>query len=136
MSGAVTSIREMDQRYVANTYRRFPVEIVRGSGSVVWDADGKRYIDMGFYIGIGGMITFPDVKKILRTVKEIPLEKILLETDCPYLAPVPNRGKRNDSRNIPFIAAKIAELKGISVEEVAKVTTENVSRLFGIKIKS
>ena len=91
---------------------------------------------MGFYIGIGGMITFPDVKKILRTVKEIPLEKILLETDCPYLAPVPNRGKRNDSRNIPFIAAKIAELKGISVEEVAKVTTENVSRLFGIKIKS
>ena len=95
----------------------------------------ERYIDMGFYIGIGGMITFPDVKKILRTVKEIPLEKILLETDCPYLAPVPNRGKRNDSRNIPFIAAKIAELKGISVEEVAKVTTENVSRLFGIKIK-
>ena len=96
----------------------------------------ERYIDMGFYIGIGGMITFPDVKKILRTVKEIPLEKILLETDCPYLAPIPNRGKRNDSRNIPFIAAKIAELKGISVEEVAKVTTENVSRLFGIKIKS
>ena len=94
----------------------------------------ERYIEMGFYIGIGGMITFPDVKKILRTVKEIPLERILLETDCPYLAPVPNRGKRNDSRNIPYIAQKIAELKEISVEEVAKVTTENVRRLFGIRI--
>ena len=94
----------------------------------------REYVDMGFYLGIGGMVTFPDVKKILRTVKEIPLERLLLETDCPYLAPVPNRGKRNDSRNIPYVAAKIAELKGISVEEVAKATTENMERLFGIPL--
>ena len=93
----------------------------------------ERYVEMGFYLGIGGMITFPDVKKILRTVKEIPLDYLLLETDSPYLAPVPNRGQRNDSRNIPFVAAKIAELKGISVEEVMSATTANAKRLFGIK---
>ena len=95
----------------------------------------KEYVDMGFYLGIGGMITFPDVKKILRTVKKIPLDRLLLETDCPYLAPVPNRGKRNDSRNIPYVAAKIAELKGISIEEVAAQTTKNMETLFGVKIK-
>ena len=95
----------------------------------------KEYVEMGFYLGIGGMLTFPDVKKILRTVREIPLERLLLETDSPYLAPVPNRGKRNDSRNIPFVAAKIAELKGISIEEVARQTTKNLENLFGVKVK-
>ena len=79
------------------------------------------------------MLTFPDVKKILRTVKEIPLQYLLLETDSPYLAPVPNRGQRNDSRNIPYVAAKIAELKGISPEEVMETTTANAKRLFGIR---
>jgi len=93
----------------------------------------QRFVDLGFYLGIGGMVTFPDVKKILRTVKEIPLEHLLLETDCPYLAPVPKRGERNDSGNIPYIINKIAELKEITPEEVAKVTTENAKRLFGIK---
>ncbi|MBO6158896.1 MAG: TatD family hydrolase [Firmicutes bacterium] len=95
----------------------------------------EKYVDMGFYLGIGGMLTFPDVKKILRTVKEIPLTSLLLETDGPYLAPVPNRGKRNDSRNIPFVAQKIAELKEISVEEVYRVTNANMEKLFGIKVR-
>lgn len=94
----------------------------------------KAYVDMGFYLGIGGMVTFPDVKKILRVVEEIPLEHLLLETDAPYLAPVPNRGQRNDSRNLAYVAQKIAELKGITPEEVARVTSENACRLFQVEL--
>lgn len=90
----------------------------------------ERYIDMGFYIGIGGMITFPDVKKILRTVKEIPLERILLETDCPYLAPVPYRGKRNSSMYLPYVVARIAEIKGVAEEEVISVTESNARNMY------
>ncbi len=89
---------------------------------------------MGFYLGIGGMVTFPDVKKILRVVEGIPLERLLLETDAPYLAPVPKRGERNDSRNLQYVAEKIAQLKGITAEEVARVTTENACRLFQIEL--
>lgn len=94
----------------------------------------KAYVDMGFYLGIGGMLTFPDVKKILRVVEEIPLEHLLLETDAPYLAPVPNRGTRNDSRNLVYVAEKIAELKGITAEEVARVTSQNACRLFQVEL--
>lgn len=94
----------------------------------------RAYVDMGFYLGIGGMLTFPDVKKILRVVEEIPLERLLLETDAPYLAPVPKRGERNDSRNLQYVAQKIAELKGITAEEVAKVTTENACRLLQVEL--
>ena len=94
----------------------------------------KAYVEMGFYLGIGGMLTFPDVKKILRVVEEIPLEHLLLETDAPYLAPVPNRGKRNDSRNLTYVAEKVAELKGITPEEVARVTRENACRLFQVEL--
>ena len=85
---------------------------------------------MGFYIGIGGMVTFPNVKKVIQTVQEIELERIVLETDCPYLAPVPNRGRRNDSRNLPYIAETIAKIKGIPVEDVARITYENAVRVF------
>jgi TatD DNase family protein len=89
---------------------------------------------MGFYLGIGGMLTFPDVKKILRVVEGIPLERLLLETDAPYLAPVPKRGERNDSRNLQYVAEKIAQIKGITAEEVARVTSENACRLFQIEL--
>lgn len=94
----------------------------------------KAYVDMGFYLGIGGMVTFPDVKKILRVVQEMPLERLLLETDAPYLTPVPNRGQRNDSRNLVYVAEKIAALKGITPEEVVRVTTENACRLFQVTL--
>lgn len=94
----------------------------------------RAYVDMGFYLGIGGMVTFPDVKKILRVVEEIPLERLLLETDAPYLAPVPRRGERNDSRNLQYVAEKIAQLKGITAEEVARVTGENACRLFQVEL--
>ena len=90
----------------------------------------QEYIRLGFYIGIGGMVTFPNVKKVIQTVQEIELERIVLETDCPYLAPVPNRGRRNDSRNLPYIAETIAKIKGIPVEDVARITYENAVRVF------
>ena len=93
----------------------------------------EEYVRMGFYLGIGGMVTFPKVKKLIRVVEGIPLEHLLLETDSPYMTPVPNRGKRNDSRQIVHVAAKIAEIKGISVQKVCEVTTQNAKRLFGIK---
>ncbi|MCH5252573.1 MAG: TatD family hydrolase [Lachnospiraceae bacterium] len=93
----------------------------------------KTYIDMGFYIGVGGVLTFKNAKKLKRTVEEIPLEKIVLETDCPYMAPEPNRGKRNDSSYLIYVAEKIGELKGIEPEEVIRITTENARALYRLK---
>ena len=90
------------------------------------------YIKMGFYIGIGGVVTFKNGKKMKEVVQAIPIEKILLETDSPYLAPEPNRGKRNSSLNIPYIAQEIAHLKGLKFEEVVQITNQNAKQLFGI----
>lgn len=90
----------------------------------------QEYIAMGYYIGIGGVITFSNAKKLKEAAAAIPIEKILLETDCPYLAPVPNRGKRNSSLNLPYIAQEIAQIKGINREEVVSITYENAQRLF------
>lgn len=90
----------------------------------------QEFIKMGYYIGVGGVVTFKNAKKLKETVEAIPLERILLETDCPYMAPEPHRGTRNDSSNIPFVIAKIAELKEITAEEVERVTEENAGRLF------
>ncbi len=92
----------------------------------------KEYCRMGFYIGVGGMVTFPKVRKILDTVRELPTERLLIETDSPYLAPVPNRGQRNDSRNLRYIVEKIGEIKGIPPEDVARITMENARNLFGL----
>jgi TatD DNase family protein len=91
-----------------------------------------EYIKMGFYIGVGGVVTFKNGKSLVRTVENIPLESIVIETDCPYLAPVPNRGKRNDSSNLLYTAQKIAELKNITLEEVARVTSINAEKLYDI----
>lgn len=84
-----------------------------------------------WYIGIGGVLTYKKAS-IAETVKQIPLERILLETDSPYLTPVPFRGKRNESSYVPHIAARLAELHGVGIEEVADTTTENANKLFGI----
>lgn len=91
-----------------------------------------QYIEMGFYIGIGGVITYSNAKKTVEVVKNIDLEHILIETDCPYLAPVPNRGKRNDSTNLVYVANKIAEIKGISAAQVCEQTMENAKKLFNL----
>lgn len=94
----------------------------------------EEFIKMGYYIGVGGVVTFKNAKKLKETVQAIPLERILLETDCPYMAPEPYRGKRNDSSYLPLVLAAIAELRGITPEEVERVTEENARRLF-VKVR-
>lgn len=93
----------------------------------------KEYVKLGYYIGIGGVVTFKNGKKMKEVVEAVPIEKILLETDCPYLAPEPNRGKRNSSLNLPYIAQKIAEIKNMSYDEVVEITNRNAKELFRIK---
>ena len=90
----------------------------------------KDYVDMGFLIGVGGVITFSNAKKLVDTVKEVSIDNIVIETDCPYLAPVPNRGKRNDSRNLKFVVDKIAEVLEISQNDVLNVTKNNAKKIF------
>ena len=99
------------------------------SGSVETFRELQKLGD--WYIGIGGVLTYKKAS-IAETVKEIPLERILLETDSPYLTPVPFRGKRNESAYIPHIAARLAEQKGRDIAEIAEVTTENARKLFRI----
>ncbi|MBS4013942.1 MAG: TatD family hydrolase [Bacteroidetes bacterium] len=91
----------------------------------------KKVIERGFYLGIGGVVTYKN-SDMSKVVSEIPLEWLLLETDAPYLPPVPHRGKRNESAYIPIIAEKVAELKGVSLEEVARITTDNAKKVFNL----
>jgi TatD DNase family protein len=90
----------------------------------------KEVIKLGMYIGLNGVVTFKNARKSLEVVKEIPLDRLVLETDCPYLAPEPHRGKRNDSSYIPFIAERIGEVLNISAQELLDITTENARRLY------
>lgn len=90
----------------------------------------REFIKMGYYIGVGGVVTFKNAKKLKETVAEISLDHILLETDCPYMAPEPHRGTRNDSSNLVYVVAEIARIKSIEEEEVICVTNENARRLF------
>ena len=92
----------------------------------------REYLNMGLYLGIGGVVTFANARKLKEVVEYVPLESLLLETDCPYLAPVPFRGKRNSSLNIPYVIEEIARIKHISPEVVEAVTYENARKLFGI----
>jgi len=93
----------------------------------------KEAVEMGFYISIAGPVTFHNAKKVMEVVKEVPLEWLLIETDSPYLAPVPYRGKRNEPAYMVKVAEMIAQIKGLDVEKVARVTTENGKRAFNIK---
>ena len=90
----------------------------------------EEYLKMGYYIGVGGVVTFKNAKKLKEVVKMLPLDRILLETDCPYLAPEPNRGKRNSSLNLPYVAAAIGELKGVDADEVVRVTNQNAKKMY------
>ena len=93
----------------------------------------KEYIKMGVYISIAGPVTFKNARKTYEVAKEIPLEYLLVETDSPYLTPTPYRGKRNESSYVKFVAQKVAEAKGITLEEVARQTTLNAKKLFNIE---
>ncbi|WP_175615505.1 TatD family hydrolase [Piscibacillus halophilus] len=93
----------------------------------------KECLDLGFYISLGGPVTFKNATDPKIVAEEVPLDRLLIETDCPFLAPHPNRGKRNEPAYVKLVAEKIAELKGISLDEVARYTTENAKKVFSIK---
>lgn len=90
----------------------------------------KEYVKLGWHIGLGGVVTFKNAKKAKETAVQTPIERILLETDCPYMAPVPFRGKRNNSAYIDYVAAEIAALKGMTKEDVIAITEQNAKELF------
>lgn len=92
----------------------------------------REIIKLGMYIGLNGVVTFSNARKSLEVVKEIPLDRLVLETDCPYLAPVPFRGKRNDSSLIPHIAEKIGSVLNMDTQELLNITAENGKRLYNI----
>ena len=92
----------------------------------------KEIIKLGMYIGLNGVVTFKNARKSLEVVREIPIERLVLETDCPYLAPVPNRGKRNDSSLIPDIAEKIGEVLEIDAQEILNITNKNARALYNL----
>ena len=90
----------------------------------------RDYLNMGFFLGIGGVLTFKNARKLVEVVEYAPMSQLVLETDCPYLAPEPHRRERNDSRFLPLVVKKLAEIKGISEEEVIRITEENAFRLY------
>ncbi|SFU62525.1 TatD family hydrolase [Butyrivibrio sp. INlla21] len=94
----------------------------------------KECLDMGFYIGVGGVVTFKNGKKLREVVEITPIEKILLETDCPYLAPEPYRGKRNSSLYLPYVVEEIAKIKNISAEEVIRITENNAKTMYNLHL--
>lgn len=93
-------------------------------------AAARTIVDLGFYLGIGGVLTYKN-SGLADAIRDVPLEWLVLETDAPYLAPVPFRGKRNESSYLRYIVEKLAEVKGLPIEEVARVTTENAQKIFG-----
>ena len=92
----------------------------------------REVLKLGFYLSVGGTLTFKNAAKLPEVVKEVPFERLLLETDSPYLTPAPYRGRRNEPLHVRLVAEKVAELRGLSVEEVARQTTANTYRCFGI----
>ncbi len=94
----------------------------------------KTLLDMDFYFGVGGVLTFKNARKLVEAVEYIPMDRIVIETDCPYLAPVPNRGKRNNSMNLVHVVKALAQIKGMSEDEIKQVTWENACALYRMKV--
>lgn len=97
-------------------------------------ATAKAALDLGFYISLSGIVSFANAKELREVAKQLPLDRLLIETDSPYLAPVPYRGKKNEPRYLPAVAKAVAEVKGIAIEEVAAITTRNFGQLFGVSV--
>ena len=93
----------------------------------------REFLNMDFYLGIGGVLTFKNAKKLKEVAEYTPLDRIVLETDCPYMAPTPNRGKRNSSLNLPYVVEELARIKGLTVEEIEQATFENGKNLYRLK---
>ena len=93
----------------------------------------ERFVKLGMYVGVGGVVTFKNARKLKEVVERIPIERIVLETDCPYMAPVPKRGTRNDPRNLPYVVEEIAALRQMDPAEVIRITTENAKRVYRIE---
>lgn len=113
-------------------------EYAKGLGGIIHCYSGSKemaveYVKRGFHIGVGGVVTFKNGKKLKQVVETIPLESIVLETDCPYLAPEPYRGKRNNSSYIRYVAEEIARLKGITLDKVLNQTEINARKVYGLK---
>jgi TatD DNase family protein len=111
----------------ASPHRRGVIHAFPGDVSLAF-----QYIQMGFYLGIGGVLTYDKTGRLKAVVEVVPLEKILLETDCPYLTPAPHRGKRNESAYLSYVVDAIAEIKGITPDEVRRQTYANACELFGV----
>ena len=92
----------------------------------------KEVIKLGMHVGFTGVVTFKNARRALEAVEAVPLNRLLCETDCPYMAPEPNRGKRCDSTMLKFILAKMAEIKGVTPQQLADITCENAKKLFGV----
>ncbi|NKB47043.1 MAG: YchF/TatD family DNA exonuclease [Legionellales bacterium] len=99
-----------------------------------WDM-AKRCLDLGFYISISGIVTFRNAQELVDVVRKVPLDRLLIETDSPYLAPVPFRGKPNEPQYVKYVAEKVAEIKQVSYEEVAQATTKNFFKLFALAVQ-
>ncbi|HID89573.1 MAG TPA: TatD family deoxyribonuclease [Anaerolineales bacterium] len=112
----------------------------QGSGGVLHSYSGgpgrlEEVVALGFYIGLSGPITFPKARRLRTVAAAVPLDRLLVETDCPYLTPVPYRGRRNEPAYVRYVAEAVARARGTSIEAVAQATTENVERLFGLRGK-
>lgn len=94
----------------------------------------KEYADMGYYIGVGGVLTFKNASRLKKVVEQIDIHRLLIETDCPYMAPVPYRGKRNDSSLLKYVVQCISEIKNMAADEVIKITRVNALTMYGIEV--
>ena len=118
----------LDYYWEQNPPREFQQEVFRDQLAIA-----QELIKRGWYLGFDGPLTYKNAKKTVQVAKIVPLDRVLLETDSPYMAPVPVRGTRNDSRNVSHIAAKFAEIRGMSTDEIIALTNENGRRFFGIQ---
>lgn len=121
-----------------DTFDIIKAEHAGTTGGVIHCYSGSKemardYLNLGYYLGVGGVVTFKNARVLKEVVEYAPLDRILTETDCPYLAPVPFRGKRNSSFYIPYVIQTIAEIKGVSPEEVERITFENAMRMYRIQ---
>jgi len=123
---------------IEDTYKILKEEDIRDIGGIMHSFSGdteymKKFLDLGMHISLSGVVTFKKTIEVHEVAKQVPINRLLVETDAPYLAPIPFRGKRNEPAYVKFVAEKIAELRNISLEDVATQTTKNANKLFGLE---